>query len=195
MTHKEAWNKTDNSMEHEKALMRIRNLPNGARVLDLFCGNGEMYRRAYQGRVLKYHGVDKKKIHNPEICTLTNNMAYVAHNDISEYNVFDLDDYGTPWKLLYLIIRKLLPGEITVFVTDGLVVRQRVDGTVTKFVSATEHLPRKINLPGLNRFYVDIFATMLKNIEKRYGWITQKAQYFHNSKRTVYYWALKLKKD
>lgn len=195
MTHKEAWNKTDNSMEHEKALMCTHNLPNDARVLDLFCGNGEMYRRAYQGKVLKYHGVDKKKIHNPEICTLTNNMVYVAHNDISEYNVFDLDDYGTPWKLLYLIIRKLLPGEITVFVTDGLVVHQKVDGTVTKFVSATEHLPRKINLPGLNRFYVDIFATMLKNIEKRYGWITQKAQYFHNPRRTVYYWALKLKKD
>lgn len=183
MTRKKVWNKTDNSMEREKAELRIRNLPKDARVLDLFCGNGEMYRHAYKGRVMKYHGTDKEKVHNPELCTLINNVIYVTRNDISEYNVFDLDDYGSPWKLIYLILRKQPPGEITIFVTDGLVMHQKVDGKVTKFVSATEQIPQDMNLPGINRFYVDIFGTMLLDIKKRYGWKTTKAIYFHNNRR------------
>jgi hypothetical protein len=187
------WGKTDNSMEWHKAEMRKKYLPKDAKVLDLFCGNGEMYKRAYKDLALKYHGTDKEKVHDTNICTLINNVIYIAHNDITDYNVFDLDDYGTPWKLLYLILRKLPPGKVTIFITDGLVMHQKVDGKVTKFVSATERLPRKFNIPGLNRYYIDIFATMLKDIEIRYGWITDKALYFHNERRSVYYWTLKMR--
>ena len=194
MRRKKAWNKEDNSMAHQKALLRINNLPKRARVLDLFCGNGEMYNRAYKGRVEYYHGVDIEKIHDPKICTLTNNIAYITQNTLDDFNVFDLDDYGTPWKQLYLILKKLKRDEVTIFVTDGLVMHQKVDGTVTKFVSATEQVPRKMNIPGLSRWYVDIFATMLLDLKKRYNWKTVKAQYFHNDRRSVYYWALKMEK-
>jgi len=116
----------------EKAELRIRNLPLNARVLDLFCGSGEMYQRAYEGRVDYYHGVDKAKVHNPTICTLIDNSFYVNQGDLAQYNVFDLDAYGSPWKLLYLILRKQLPDEVVIFVTDGLVTRQKVSGSVTK---------------------------------------------------------------
>lgn len=194
MKRKKIWDKEDNSMAHQKALLRINNLPNPARVLDLFCGAGEMYSRAYKDRADFYHGIDKEKIHNPAICTLINNTVYIAHNDISDFNVFDLDDYGTPWKQLYLILRKLNRADATFFVTDGLVMHQKVDGTVTKFVSATEQVPRKMNIPGLNRWYVYIFATMLLDLEKRYGWRTVKAEYFHNERRSVYYWCVKFEK-
>ena len=51
-----------------------------------------------------------------------------------------------------------------------------------------------MNIPGLNRWYVDIFATMLLDLEKRYGWRTIKAEYFHNARRSVCYWALKMEK-
>ena len=180
MRHKKAWDKEDNSMAHQKALLRINNLPKRARVLDLFCGNGEMYNRAYKGRVEYYHGVDKEKIHNPKICTLTNNLVYITQNNLDDFNDFDLDDYGTPWKQLYLILKKLKRDEVTIFVTDGLVLRQKMDGTVSKFVSATEQVPRKMNIPGLNRWYVDIFATMLLDLERRYGFKSANAQYFHN---------------
>jgi len=192
MAHKKTWDKTDNSMEAQKAELRIKYLPENAHVLDLFCGNGKMYESAYRNRVIHYHGVDKEKVHNLDICTLADNINFISTNDITKYNVFDLDDYGTPWKLLYLILRKLHRDKVTIFITDGLVLRQKMAGTVTKFVSATERVPQKMNLPGINRFYVDIFATMLKDVERRYGWETEKAVYFHNKKRTVYYWAVKL---
>jgi hypothetical protein len=188
------WGKTDNSMEKEKAELRSRYLPEEAVVLDCFCGNGEMYRRAYYGKVKEYHGLDKTKIHDPNICTLIDNITYITRHDLGEYNVFDLDDYGSPWKLIYLILRKQPPGDITLFVTDGLVMHQKVDGKVTKFVSAIERIPQQMNLPGINRFYEDLFATMLLDIEERYGWKTTKAVYFHNKRRSVYYWALKMSK-
>ena len=189
------WGKVDNSATQHKAQLRIRNLPKEPAVLDLFCGAGQMYRLAYQDRTVLYHGIDKEKIHDPAICTLGDNLKYLQKNNIDQFNVFDLDDYGTPWKQLYLLLRKLNRPDVTIFVTDGLVMHQKIDGKVTKFVSATERLGRKINIPGLNRWYVDIFATMLLDVEKRYGWKTVKAEYFHNERRSVYYWCLKLQKQ
>ena len=189
------WGKTDNSMEEEKAAMRVKYLPENASVLDCFCGMGEMYKRAYKGRVKHYHGIDKEKIHNPDICEIQNNLTYIKKNKLDQYNVFDLDDYGSPWKQLYLIVKKIPPGEYTFFITDGLVMHQKVDGQVTKFVSGTECIPKEMNLPGINRFYVDIFATMLKDLERRYNCMVRLAKYFHNNRRTVYYWVIKLKKS
>jgi hypothetical protein len=182
-------------MTFEKAVMRIKYLPKDARVLDLFCGNGEMYRRVYRDRVMFYHGLDKKNIHDYKICELQNNLIYIQHNDLSQYNTFDLDDYGAPWKQLYLILRKLPSGEYTFFITDGLVVHMEIDGDVTKFVSATERMPQSMNIPGLNRFYLDIFATMLKDLERRYDCIVGFAKYFHNERRSVYYWTIKITKE
>lgn len=186
--------KTDNSNKYAKAALRKKFLPHNARVLDLFCGNGEMYKLAYKGNVAYYHGVDKEKIHDDTICTLCDNIDFIKNNDISKYNVFDLDDYGCPWPLFYLILRDAVQDELIFYITDGLVYRQKLAGNVTKFVSATEGIPMGMNIPGINRFYVDIFATMLKDIKKRYGWETEKAVYFTNSKRTVYYWMLKMVK-
>jgi hypothetical protein len=191
---KRRWKHEDNSMAFEKALMRIKYLPKEARVLDLFCGNGEMYKRAYKGRVVKYHGIDKKKVHDYNICELQNNLIYIKHNDLSRFNVFDLDDYGSPWKQLYMIIRKLPLGEYTFFITDGLVMHQKMTGKVAKFVSGTERVPQETNIPGANRFYVDMFGTMLKDLERRYGCEIMMSKYFHNERRTVYYWAVKIKK-
>jgi hypothetical protein len=195
MSRKKIWGKTDNSMEKEKADMRIKYLPDSARVLDAFCGNGEMYNRAYKGRVKLYHGIDREKIHTPDICEIGDNINYILRKDISQFNVFDLDDYGTPWKQLYLIVKKIPAGQYTFFVTDGLVMHQKVDGQVTKFVSGTEQVPEGMNLPGLNRFYVDIFGTMLKDLERRYGCKIKYAAYFHNQRRSVYYWVLKVEKQ
>ena len=188
------WGKEDNSSTAEKAALRIKNITEDAHVLDLFCGTGKMYQGAYKNRAAKYYGVDKEKIHSKELCTLSDNIQFVLSNNILEYNVFDLDDYGTPWKLLYLIMQKTTQPELTFFITDGLVMHQKVDGTVTKFVSATEKLPKKFNIPGLNRWYEDIFLTMLLDIEKRYDYHVTKAECFHNQRRSVYYWCVKLEK-
>lgn len=188
------WTKKDNSMEDAKIKLRGKYLPENASVLDLFCGTGKMYKGAYQGKVKEYHGIDHKKVHNKDICTLGDNIKFIQRKDIAKYNVFDLDDYGCPWKLLYLILRKATQERIIFFITDGLVLKQKMGGNVVNFVSATERIPKGMKLPGHNRFYEDIFATMLLDIKKRYGYKIAKAVYFHNKRRTVYYWMLEMQK-
>ena len=188
------WNKKDNSMEPEKIRLRKTFLPKEAHVLDLFCGTGKMYKGAYKNRAKGYKGIDYKKIHDKKLCVLTNNIRYVQKRDISKYNVFDLDDYGCPWKLIYLILKRAKQEKITMFITDGLVLKQKMGGDVVKIVSATEQVPRNMNIPGQNRFYVDMFATMLKDLERRYKYKTTRAIYFHNFRRTVYYWALQMQR-
>ena len=124
-----------------------------------------------------------------------NNLDFILENALSEFNVIDLDDYGSHWKQLYLILRKTtLQDNLTFFITDGLKLHQNIDQRVTKFVSATEQIPERMKIPGLNRWYIDIFLTMLLDLEKRYGWKTKKAYYFFNTRKSVCYWALKLKR-
>ena len=189
---KKKWSKTDNSTVEGKVKLRRKHLPKNSNVLDLFCGNGNIYKGAYKNNCNMYVGIDKEKVHSEILCVKQDNIVFVEHNDISEFNVFDLDAYGCPWELFYRIIRKLSKKEVIFFITDGLVTFQKMNGNVNKFVSATERIPMGFNIPGINRFYVDIFATMLKDIERRYNYHTEEAKYFHNSKRTVYYWYLKL---
>jgi hypothetical protein len=180
----------------EKVDLRIRNLPKNAMVCDLFCGTGKIYERAYKGRVAGYVGVDHEKVHSPTLCKLGDNVAFVQETDLSQFNVLDLDDYGNPWKLMYLICRNKPAGEMTMFVTDGLIARTHVSEIVTKMISAIEKIPMGVKIPGLCRWYVDMFGTMLKDLERRYGWKTTRAQYFCNRKQrtSVYYWALKMRK-
>ncbi len=193
---KNRWDKRDHSMLYQKVELRKRYLPEKARVLDLFCGTGQIYRSVYEGRARQYHGVDNKQIHDPRLCSLMNNNLYIQSHDLGQYNVFDLDDYGCPWKELHLVMAKAKQPEITVFMTDGLMVHLKVISlaSASKMLSATEQLPRSMKIPGLNRWYVDAFGTMLRGIERRYGYQAVKAQYFRNTKDTVYYWYILFRK-
>jgi len=186
------WDQRDSSDKWYKINLRRKYLPKNARVLDLFCGNGEIYKNVYKGNVKEYLGIDKEKVHSDKICIKTNNLFYVAKNDISYFDVFDLDDYGSPWKLLYLILKKYQGPEAIFFITDGLKLHQNVDGNVTKWVSATEQIPCKMNIPGLNRWYLDIFLTMLLDIQKRFYVKIENSIYLFNSQKTVCYWYLKM---
>lgn len=187
--------KKDNSSLDYKILLRTKYLPENARVLDLFCGNGEMYKKAYRGHVHYYRGIDKEKVHDTALCEINDNLRFIRDNDLKFFNVFDLDDYGSPWKQLYLIVRKLEAGEYTFFITDGLVLNMKLANRPCKFSLATEKFKKDMSIPGINRFYTEMFATMLQDLEKRYNCKVKMAKYLHNEGRTVYYWAIKIQKQ
>ena len=193
--------KVDNSCAALKAQLRRAYLPPDARVLDLFAGHGEMYRRAYAGNVSNYYGVDKQVVHDAALCTLGDNIKFVCQNDITKYNVFDLDAYGIPWDLFFLIIKRLKKGEYIFFLTDGLPVQlDKSRGyLLSKIIRATERFARRFTVRGMSRFYFDIIRTLLWNAETRYGIKIELAKYTHNKTYmygipTVYYWVLKVKK-
>ncbi len=186
----------DNSSLKLKAALRKRYLSflENPAVLDLFCGNGEMYRRVYAPLGVRYLGVDNTKIHDPSLCILEDNVRFVYNADISEYNFFDLDAYGCPWKLLYLICRKHRGRIIACAITDGMLLSTRVGGKLSRFVSAVEGIPPKMRIPQVFRFYHDIFLSMLLDLERRYGWKTIRADYAENRRGSVCYWGILLER-
>jgi len=188
------WEQKDSTQLWKKVALRRAYLPKKAVVLDLFCGKGELYQRVYKDKAKFYLGIDNKKIHDPAICRLCKNTVFVAHNDISQFNVFDLDDYGSPWMLLYLLLKKSTHEDLTIFMTDGLLLHQHLTGRVVKVVSATERIPRHMVIPGMSRWYVDVFGTMLLDMQARYHWTVEMAKYIYNDQNTVCYWCLKMRK-
>lgn len=185
------WSKKDNSGKWHKINLRRKYLPKNAKVLDLFCGNGEIYKNVYKDRADKYIGIDKEKIHSEKICIKTNNLHYISKNNINDFNVFDLDDWGSPWKLLYLILKKYQGTKAIFFITDGLKLKMNINGNISKWVSATEKIPSEFNIPGLSRWYIEIFETMLLDIQNRFYLKIEKPVYLFNRQKTVCYWHLK----
>ena len=78
--------------------------------------------------------------------------------------------------------------------TDGLPLQLKLTGQVNKMQSGIEQIPRDMKIPGQFRFYREMFATMLLDVEARYGWRTEKAVYALNEGVSVYYWALQFTK-
>jgi len=130
------------------------------------------------------------------MCEIANNQAWIQKHDITRFNVFDLDDYGTPWVLLFAILKKTNQNEITIFITDGLVLHTKLTGKIPRIISATERIPRNFVIPGIFRFYDDIIKTLFLRLESECGYSVEKAVSIPNEANTVRYWYLKLvKKD
>lgn len=166
--------KVDNGSPRLKAEIRRRLLAelDEPRVCDLFCGGGEMYRRAYQGVAVEYVGVDAEKVHDPELCLRMDNRRYIAGHDLTRFNVFDLDAYGSPWALFCRVLELAGPGPLRVFVTDGTPERLRLTNHAggTKVMSATNGIPRGMDIPCQIRFYVPMVKTLLLYAGERAGW-------------------------
>jgi hypothetical protein len=94
-----------------------------ARVFDAFCGLGEMWRVAWRDAA-DYLGCDERpwtpsEEHRRLVCD--NSLALRAI-DLSRFNVFDLDAYGSPWERALIVAarRSWEPGELgALVVTDG----------------------------------------------------------------------------
>jgi hypothetical protein len=118
--------KVDNNplMREAKLDLRRRVLAevSPAHVLDAFCGRGEMYRAVWKGAAA-YAGCDERPWEP------TDPPRYVADNlrllralDLSPFNVFDLDAYGSPWEQAELVLhrRRWGKGEVgALILTDG----------------------------------------------------------------------------
>lgn len=93
-----------------------------ARVLDLFCGTGAMW-RAVWSQAKTYVGCDARPL------AMTDPPRFVADNrrlmrclDLDQYDTFDLDAWGSPWEQLEILMhrRQWSSGERgALVVTDG----------------------------------------------------------------------------
>lgn len=93
-----------------------------ARVLDCFCGEGAM-RDAVWKAAAHYTGIDQNFTWPPRFRRFVgDNRRILRALDLSAFNVFDLDAFGSPWHVALIIAhrRRWAPGELGAIVfTDG----------------------------------------------------------------------------
>jgi hypothetical protein len=121
--------------------------PREARVFEGYAGNGAMWRAVWR-EAAQVTGCDRRVIWDP------NRRLYVAPIervlraiDLSGFNIFDLDAFGSPWPAAYILSarRKLAAGERCVLITtDGAGIRARFGALEKTFallagVSAEQH--------------------------------------------------------
>lgn len=93
-----------------------------AHVFDAYCGTGEMY-RAVWSRAASYVGCDGRqwrKTDPPRF--VADNRRLMRAIDLSRFNVFDFDAYGSPWEQMVVLAarRKWAQDERgAVILTDG----------------------------------------------------------------------------
>lgn len=83
----------------EKALAFVGD----AHVLDAFCGRGMMHERVWH-KASSYVGIDQRLYWPPAVprfCGETTRILRAV--DLSPYNVFDLDSWGSPWHAALII--------------------------------------------------------------------------------------------
>jgi len=168
------------------------------KVLDLFCGDGIMYREVYQHKADSYLGIDHKQIFDKALCVLQNNNYYIRNHDMTPYNFFDMDAYGNPYTQLLILSKKTLPKEYSIVLTDGYLNRHGLRGTLPKVYAMAFDINRNIKIPLLNRFHREIVDTFMNLYCRRANAeiVSATAAKSRGSKHTYYYgFKLQTKKD
>jgi len=177
----------DNSNPERKIFLRNKFIEKSDSVLDLFCGNGIIYKSCYSEN--KYFGVDKNKVHNNSICVISDNKQFIRSNDVSEYDIFDLDDYGCPYFIMTMILKKLSPINKTYkfFITDGSILHYNLSGKFDGIIQKSEKLTAKSKIKFAGRFTIDVFLSFLNKSSISLSFVLTNIYYIFNSKHSVCY--------
>ena len=107
--------------------------PDKAFVLDAYAGAGVMY-RAVWNRAARYTACDRKFFFDKRTAYVCNNELLFKVIDLSRFNLFDLDAYGSPWENCLTIAKRRVvsPGErIGIVLTDGSSLKLRFGSAPT----------------------------------------------------------------
>jgi len=115
---------TNNGKNKTKVIIRqnLLNLFNTeTNVLDVFCGDGEMYKKVWKN-TNKYIGIDKISFSDERDTVMGDSLKVLETIEMSNFNIFDIDAYGSPYAALEIILRRMSKKqkEIGFCITDGL---------------------------------------------------------------------------
>lgn len=101
---------TDNSFFTSKVNLRLRHLPDKQhiRVLDAFGGDGRIWKKIKRltDKKIDVLRIDRKDT-SKGIYLRGENVKYLKSLDLTQYNVIDLDAYGTPYEQLEIVFDSL----------------------------------------------------------------------------------------
>ena len=162
--------KTNNAKTNAKQILRESIFDNirDARVLEVYCGSGEMY-NAVWNKAQKYTGIDKVKYFDERHTICGDAEKAIRLVDVNDYNVFDVDAYGSPYEILDFIVKKidLNYKKIGFVVTDGVNMDLKL-GRVCKglrhFIGYDFHIAKRANVlhDDFIKIVIDKIAEHLK---------------------------------
>jgi hypothetical protein len=190
------WKPTDNTDRGEKIAIRRRLLGaiGSPSVLECFAGEGKIWQELY--RDLPYLGLDLKAISDERPLVRMDNRQYLRSADLSPFNFFDLDAYGSPWHQFLIVLHRRLiqPGEkIAVALTDGLDFKMRMSGLPDGMRSFL-NLPKGMNVPCLNLHHEFIAKLIIRKACVRYGLTVDQAFAGNNPRKNMLYIGLIISK-
>ena len=191
-----AWQPTDNTDRGEKIVIRQRLLAEIAKpsVLEAFAGSGHIWRECYHG--LPYLGLDLKPLDDGRTLLKVDNRKFLRAADLSDFNFFDLDAYGSPWHQFLIVMhrRKLAEGEkIAVALTEGLDFKMRMSSLPAGLRSGL-NLPPGLNIPNLHLHHDFINCRVVTQAAARYGLQINLALQGKNPRGNMRYYDIILKK-
>jgi len=118
--------KTDNNPQAFKAKVAIRRnvlaaIGAEAAVFDAFAGSGKMFSEVWKDAD-RYTGCDLKPQRDSRLMFCADNRRVMRAINLAEFNIFDLDSYGSPWVQAVILAdrRRVAPGEqIGLILTEG----------------------------------------------------------------------------
>lgn len=138
-----------------------------ARVFDLFCGSGKMFRAVWINAAF-CAGCDTTFYADERIAYVADNRRVLRAVDLTGFNVFDCDAYSQPWEQVIIIAarRRLAPGELVgLIVTEGQSLALRFNSPGRALLQ----LAGVANVPGLQRRLDDMIDRALLRAAAQMG--------------------------
>lgn len=120
-----------------------------AKVFDAFAGTGQMH-KAVWSKAAAYEACDVRYLPDERLAFVGDCKRVMRNLDLSRFNVFDLDAYGSPWEVVIILAsrRKVAPAErIGVVITEGSGLKLKfgsLPGAMANLAGAAVKLPGAI---------------------------------------------------
>lgn len=134
-------------------------------VVEVYCGAGDMY-HAVWFNARSYLGIDINKYFDKRRTICGDAVKTVSTIDLSEFNVFDIDAYGSPYDVLKIIIERIPKNKqkYGFIITDGISMDLRL-GRICKgirhFTGIDFHIAKRAT--SLHELFID---DVIKYLEK-----------------------------
>jgi hypothetical protein len=137
-----------------------------ARVFDGFAGSGRMHRDVWKD-ANHYVGCDMRWYRDERIAYVADNRRVLRSIDLQEFNLFDLDAYGSPWEQIVIIAarRSVSAGElIGICMTDGSGLKLKMG----QLPNAMREIARLSGNPsGASRIHDEIIDRSIDGLARR----------------------------
>lgn len=157
--------KTNNAKIDAKIKLREMLDCRDKNVLEVYCGEGIMFNDVWH-LSRHYEGIDIKKYDDDRIVHIGDAATVLKTIDLSMFDIFDIDAYGSPYECLFIIANRLkkqcVYKNIDFVVTDGLQIDLRM-GNIEKYLALLSGVDStKVN--GIHKVHNMLINNVINNV-------------------------------